>query len=648
MSLHQSQKEYPAITMSAVRFARWNQQVLSALLTICCVLFSVAAAVAQPKPVSSFTAATGKKLIEYGCDQFYASDPAFIRDNIRKMEERPFEGIAFRLPAQESNIFDVKDWKEDPDYRENQLKVVSSIKWDKFTDNFLTIYSVSSMDWYSDSDWEKVLSKVKYNAKAARAAGCMGIVFDPESYGSSPWHYAKQKHIDQYTFEQYSVKAYQRGQQFMNAMESEIPNLKLLMFLQYSWLHYNTHNLDPAKRPAAIEKNIYGLMLPFLNGMLDQAGPKVQLIDGNEASYYYTKPEEYYSYYWAIRQGSQINVPHELKEKYERQVRAGNAVYLDHLYAMRFKPNVSAGMTPEERAKWVEQNVYYALKTSDEYVWLYSERMDWFNHTRSSVTKGWVSYGQAPPAGIVDAIVSAKAKLKNSEELGYSMESVFVTAQAKIDKKLERRNATLPRLNPQQQLQIDGKLDEINNLNSSWLNPFIGYVPINGESPIEARTRAVVTYDENNLYIAFHCEEPNMKEQKVVSAGHDGNIWNGESLDISILKPGQPTNDATAVFYHFILNPANDRWDALNTGTSSDLKYNPNWQSATQKTDTGWTAEIQIPWKEIGVTNARPGLQINANLSRQRASKKTEFSSWSQFVSGFQEPHHFGTWTLGE
>jgi hypothetical protein len=650
MPLNQYRKEHPVARKGVGQVSLRTPQWLVVLLTLCCAISAVSVSVsvveAQPKAESSFTVATGKKLIEYGCDQFYANDPAFIRDNIKAMEEKPFEGIAFRLPAQESNIFEVKDWQENSEARQKQLNVLSSIKWSKFTDNFLTIYSVSDMDWYSDSDWTKVLSKARYNAKAARAAGCVGIVFDPESYGSSPWVYAKQKHAGQHTYAEYSDKAYQRGQQFMQALESELPGLKLLMLFQYSWFYDSTHHLNSAKRAAAMQKDTYGLMLPFLNGMLAEAGPKVQLIDGNEASYYYTKPENYYNYFWKIRQGAHVHVPDPLKAKFDRQVRAGNAVYVDHLFDMRFKPNISAAMTPEERAKWVEQNVYYALKTSDEYVWLYSEQMDWFNHTSRDVTKGWVSFGQAPPAGIVDAIVSAKAKLKNSEDLGYSMDAIFEKAQAQIDQKLERRTAILPYLNPQQRPRIDGKLDKNLHLKLPWLDPFVGYMKIKGFTPIEAQTRAYAAYDNDNLYIAFQCDEPNMKEQKVSSGGHDSSVWNGENVDISILQPGQPTNDPNAVFYHLILNPANNRWDGLNTGTSADAGYNPGWESATQTTATGWTAEIRIPWKEIGITNVRPGLQLRASLARHRVSKKSEFSSWSQFVSGFQEPHNFGTWTL--
>ena len=41
---------------------------------------------------------------------------------------------------------------------------------------------------------------------------------------------------------------------------------------------------------------------------------------------------------------------------------------------------LSTYLTPQERLRWFEHNVYYALTTSDEYVWCYSERMNWWQN----------------------------------------------------------------------------------------------------------------------------------------------------------------------------------------------------------------------------------------------------------------------------
>src|SRR5690606_505441 len=82
---------------------------------------------------STFARTTGKKLIEYGWD---VPNPEYVRDHIQDMGKRPFEGVIMRLPKRGGNVFDVTN---DADLQD-QLKVLSDIKWDKFTDNFLAMY----------------------------------------------------------------------------------------------------------------------------------------------------------------------------------------------------------------------------------------------------------------------------------------------------------------------------------------------------------------------------------------------------------------------------------------------------------------------------------------------------------------------------
>jgi hypothetical protein len=654
MPLDRDEHKRPfAAPKTATHLLTKGQRLLSAALTISCIAFSITPAPAQttPAPKSSFAKATGKKLIELGWDQFYAPDPAFIRDNIREMEKRPFEGIAFRLPPEDSNVFHLKDWRENKAEQKKQLEVLSSIKWDKFTNNFLTIYAASDMDWFSDEDWKTVLAKVQFNARAARTAGCVGIVFDPEPYGSDPWIYTRQKHTAQYNFDAYSQKAYERGQQFMRVMEKEMPAVKLLMLYQYSWFYYNTHDPDPAKRATIMRDDIYGLMLPFLNGMLSVAGPKVQFIDGNEKAYGYTNANEYYRAYWNMRQGSRINLPDALKNKFDAQVRAGNALYADYVFATGTTPAAFKGMTPDDRARWFEQNVYYALKTSDEYVWLWSEAMDWFNHPvlpgDYSRLKEWKS--KPIPPGMEDAIVSAKAKLQNGDNLGFSMDAKFQEIRTKLKQELIQRSAVIPRLKQEQTPRLDGVLDEKIYQELPWQENFVpNSLAIQGQGLVGA-TSTFTAYDDQNLYIAFRCNEPNMKGQEVSGSTRDSSVYAGESVEIFVLQPGQPVDDLDAVFYHLILNPNNAQWDALNTGTFHSSSFDLDWKSATAKHADSWTVEVAIPWKELGITRIEPGLKIHGNLTRQRRNENNgEISSWSQVISGFQEPQHFGTWTLGQ
>jgi|GEM_PF-662565 len=367
----------------------------------------------------NFARATGRKLIEYGWDR---PSPEYTRDHIRRMEETPFEGVIMKLPHNAGNIFTLKGWSEQQPQLQGQLKVLSEIKWDKFTDNFIAMYAASDMDWFSDKDWETVLAKTQFVAKAANAAGCVGLMFDPEAYGTSPWTYPRQQHAKEYTYTQYAEKVRQRGRQFMEAMQSEMPSIKVLTLYGYSLIYSYSQDpangSDPAKRAAAFQGKSYGLMLPFLNGMMEAANKGSQLIDGNEHSYYYETPIEFEEARKVMRGGARVNVPDSLKAEFDEHHRAGNALYPDHLYALRpERKYISSYMTPQQQNKWFEHNVYYSLKNSDEYVWLYGQHMNWWT-------------GKGLPTGMVDAINSAKSKLAKGQPLGFDTAKIFQEANA--------------------------------------------------------------------------------------------------------------------------------------------------------------------------------------------------------------------------
>jgi len=352
---------------------------------------------------------TPKKFIQYGWDR---PTPEFLRDHLREMETHPFDGVVFRLPGDGGEVFNIDKWDEEKAEMRQQIPILAALKWKTFTDNFLVIRATSTMDWFSDSDWQKVLSKVILAAQAAKAAHAKGIVFDPEPYGKSPWQYDKQMHAGEKSFAEYSAKAQQRGKQFMQALQENCPDLKLLMFYQYS-LYYG---VIKSPNDPALQKNQYGLMLPFLNGMLETADDNVRLIDGNEHSYSAVNAGQFALAYKIMRE-PQSYIAENLQEKYRQHVRAGQAVYVDLLFGTRQKiDDFSKYMTPEEQMKWFEHNLYYALKYSDEYVWDYNEQIQWWRN-------------RLMPPGIDDAIINIKKKIAANEPLGFDVDEIVAKAK---------------------------------------------------------------------------------------------------------------------------------------------------------------------------------------------------------------------------
>lgn len=365
-----------------------------------------ATTLAQPRLV--------KKLIEYGWDVPY---PDQVRREIRSMEEKPFDGIIFRL-RDWNHAFDTRPWDEVN--LKPQLDDLAAIEWETFTDNFLCIYAANhwKMDWFNDEQWKAITANLRLTAKAANIGRCVGIVFDPEPYGDNPWAYPSNN--TDHTFAEVEAQVRKRGAEFMAALQSEMPDVRLLTFFHQSLFAEALAIPDPEVRQERLSQHPWALLSAFWNGALEAAAPGARIIDGYELAYYHTSREAFYHAYHRIRQASLTLVPPELRTKHALNIRAGMAVYMDQLLGLREPKEKYPGtyLTPQEQLRWLEHNVYYALATSDEYVWCYGERMNWW---RNQV-----------PEGAEAAIRSARRKIAEGESLGFEINEIIAAGQKRM------------------------------------------------------------------------------------------------------------------------------------------------------------------------------------------------------------------------
>ena len=395
----------------------------------------------QPRPQ--------KKLIEYGWD---VPSPEFIRDNIRTMEARPFDGIMFRTNGH-NHAFDTGTWKES-DIRA-ELDVLSAIEWETFTDNFLMLYAANrwDMDFFNDNHWQAITNNLALISIMVKAGRCVGVCFDTEPYGKNPWNYPGD--YGPRSFDEVESQVRKRGAQFMTALQSSTPDIKILSFFQLA--QYDTildepdQNIRDQYQLTQItitkvkklfpqiqisEKVInqfvapghYSLLPAFFNGMLEAASSGVTLIDGNELSYWYENSEDYYRGYHMMKQRCQSLVSLDLRPKYSTQMQAGMALYVDDVLALKAENKSTASfLTTEEKLKFFEHNTYYALTTTDEYVWLYSERMNWWKDIKSGENYSSSEGGQPP--GLEAAVISAREKHEKGLPLGFDVRDMIHRAR---------------------------------------------------------------------------------------------------------------------------------------------------------------------------------------------------------------------------
>ena len=542
------------------------------------------------------------------------------------MEKRPFDGIMVRLAGKgRGRIFMGGKWDE-ADFRED-FRNLHYIRWNKFQHNFIMMYAASDMDWFSDADWEAVAHNLKIMARAAKIGRCH-LTFDAEPYGFNPWNYTAQQHFEQKSFAEYNRMVRLRGRQFMQAIQDEYPDCIVHTFFTFSLFRSIFDEKDPEKAHQRLEAFSYSLFPAFLNGMLDVMAPTITLTDGNEPAYYYTNSESFFRAFHDMRHGALKLVDPANVTKFKTQCQASQALYVDHLFDYRTRRYISHYMTPEERARWFEHNTYYALKTSDEFVWLYSEKMDW-----------WLDRNLPP--GLEEAVISAREAIAAGRPLGFDLEEIMEQARVRegeyLEANLQRRTARIPRLPDGMAPVIDGSLDDPAWEHAARLEDFI---PLFGaaDDSLKAATEAWAAWDNENLYIAIRCTEPLPQKMQVLGTQRDDAVWNGDSVDIFV-----SLDQAAEPHFHFIINPANVIWDARWTG-ENDLSWNPQWHSATHVGDSAWVVEAALPWSALETAPA-PGHTFRANLCRQRRAE-SELSAWSQVVGGFMEPNNMGTWIL--
>ena len=421
----------------------------------------------------------------------------------------------------------------------------------------------------------------------------------------------------------------------MEALQEEYPDLVFLTsyMVERAGFAEARNEPDPVKRREIMQKTFEDECLwpAFVNGMMDGVKGKTIIVDGNEDAYYYDSPEKYTNGVQILKEGVKNYFDSASWPKYQQHVQAGHAVWLGYwcnLLPMRL---LSSAMTADEHAKVIEHHIYYALKTSDQYVWTWSELMNWWE-------------GRRVPPYLEDAIRSAKRKIAAGEPLGFDIGPIIERSGKQLweDRAdFEPKTTTIPRLTGAAPV-IDGKLNDAAWKTATTLGPFVAYV----ESPVydlSAETNAQVLYDSNNLYVAFQCKEPDMQTTRESFARRE------DFDDMSVILAPEGERGA---WRSFVVASNEERKDAHPDGEEAGWK--PDYQSAVQLEENAWSVEMAIPWKALDRAAPKPGEKLAANVAHMRFRwGEWEYSTWSKFRGVESRPSHrrvepelLGTWVF--
>lgn len=183
---------------------------------------------------------------------------------------------------------------------------------------------------------------------------------------------------------------------------------------------------------------------------------------------------------------------------------------------------------------------------------------------------------------------------------------------------------------------IDGRLDERLWRDVPNTTPFTHF-KYHTFSEVTTYTR--ICYDRHNLYVGFHCSEPEMHRIKAKITTHDGKVWTDDSVEIFI-SPSEKKRDE---YYHFILNTIGTKYEAYKL----DSSWDGNWKARVSSMEDYWEAEVSIPFRTLGIKMAKLGMVFLANFNRSRYVGDREYSNWSYTGGSFHKPDRFGRIKFG-
>ncbi|MGB0165752.1 MAG: DUF5916 domain-containing protein [Luteibaculum sp.] len=205
---------------------------------------------------------------------------------------------------------------------------------------------------------------------------------------------------------------------------------------------------------------------------------------------------------------------------------------------------------------------------------------------------------------------------------------LFWPAFGRVDNDVSgKKVGTAKRL--QSSIQIDGQLNELAWKESAVLSGFITSDPEPGK-PANQKTEVRLLYTEEALYVSAFLHEEG-KDNILRELSQRDNFANCDFFGVFIDAYKDGINGVG-----FIVTSAGVQIDSKISAFGEDFSWNAVWNSAVTVTDSGWVAELEIPYGALRFPDKNVQ-EWHINFSR-RIRRIRETSYWNQVkpdVNGF-------------
>jgi hypothetical protein len=193
---------------------------------------------------------------------------------------------------------------------------------------------------------------------------------------------------------------------------------------------------------------------------------------------------------------------------------------------------------------------------------------------------------------------------------------------------------------------VDGALDD-----PAWTNSALadGFMILDGAGqPAPVGTSVRICFDDEALYIGVECEEPNVAGL-VANATEDGSpVWSDDCVEVFLDTEGDRFS-----YLHLGVSATGFKWQDRRLGgnwytdwysTSGGDVPAPEWSAAASVGDKSWTAEMRVPFDQIGGAPA-PATVWGAQFCRTRRATGDEQNLCWSYTEGqyYAVPERFGS-----
>jgi hypothetical protein len=318
------------------------------------------------------------------CNNTYSQKPVLIQfgwgyadvtqlsKGLDSMQNTPFDGLCFSLQRRIMEAFDTASLGE-PYFEYDKLK---SLHWGKYKDNYIVLrgFSKTGGNWLDDKAWQTITKNIEKLSKAILLGKCRGVLFDPEYYYNeqlyNPWTYNGRQYPG-ISFEKMQDTVRTRGIQFITALQKYSSDFSFISIWLASLV---TEDL----KLSPLEKTRHALLLSFIEGILLGKNKSVNLIDGNEYGYWYTKPSQFLNSTGLVKKSAIALMRSQKAKTLAEEIKTAQPVFYDGLLAKA--PSFEKGVDNESKWRWLEENLKYAAASSSSgIVWFYYQRIDWWS-----------------------------------------------------------------------------------------------------------------------------------------------------------------------------------------------------------------------------------------------------------------------------